>query len=241
MSFTVNWTKLFRLCAALTFVSVPLHSTLLNPGDTGLIPDAFPDPGNVPLLDSVTGTFSFNNGAGTLSGMYEELVAVDPFGITCTGCLDFAVKVSVGPGQDPFVGAVSLGFFNGYTTDVGYVEGTAVASGGGSGNPLRVSRGAGGGGVTFRFAFPGTPTPIGAGGSSAFLVVATNATTYDRNGWMVINGGAASSSAGGELTDLLEPTQIAPEPSTELPLSIGLAAFVGFGRFRGSLLRRIPK
>ena len=101
MPFIANWTRLSCLCAALTLVSVPLQSTLLNPGDTGLVPDKWADPGNPPVLDSVNGTFSFNNGAGTLGGSFVEAVAVDPLGVTCTGCLDFAIQISVGPGQNP--------------------------------------------------------------------------------------------------------------------------------------------
>jgi hypothetical protein len=235
-----NWTRLSCLCAALTLLAAPLKPTSLLPGDTGIVPEAFPDPGNVPLLDSVNGVFGYSNGTDWLTGRYFEAVVVDPLGITCAGCLDFALRVTVDAGLPSGLTNAALGGFWGYTTDVGYLEGTgAMGAFGGNGVPRLVNRGAGGGGVNFRFVSPGNFTPVGSGGTSAILVVATNATTYDKNGFLVIGGFASNSSTGGDFSGLLEPTVLGtPEPSTGLLLGIGLAALSAFSIRRGS--RELP-
>ena len=51
----------------LSAATVPLHANVILPGDTGIVPQAFPplavDP---PILDEMTGFFNFGN--GTLTG-----------------------------------------------------------------------------------------------------------------------------------------------------------------------------
>jgi hypothetical protein len=46
----------------------------------------FSNPGNPPLLGNLNGTFNF--GGGLLTGSWEEVVLVDPLGVTCSGCLE---------------------------------------------------------------------------------------------------------------------------------------------------------
>lgn len=142
----------------------------------------------------------------------------DPLGITCSGCLDFAFQLTLDPGLSAGIFNSSLAGFRGYTTDVGYIAGSGIA-------PISVNRGAFGGGIGFVFASPGTTSNvIGPGGTSAILVVATDATTYDNSGILGINGGRADSPAHGQINDLFEPTFQTPEPSAAVLFSLGLLA-----------------
>ena len=210
------------------FVAASLHAAVLVPGDTNIPPDVFPNPGSPPLLNLTNGTFSFGSGAGLLTGNYFEAVLVDPLGVTCTGCLDFAFQVNEDGGLSSGIFNVILSRFFGYTTDVGYIPGTGgTGAGPGNGDPLSVSRGSGGGGIGFRFSAPGvTGNTIGPGGSTDILVVATNATSYDALGSLAISGGNGTSPAIGTITGLFEPTFVVPEPSTALLLCLGLVGIM---------------
>src|SRR5215469_3372620 len=167
--------RILTTAAVLILLTVPLHANSLLPGGT-VSPDVLTNPGGVPLLDLVTGTYSFGSGPGLITGTYTEVVLVDPFGVTCSGCLDFAFQVTLDPSLESGIFHVNLAEFFGYSTDVGYIEGTGVMGGsGGDGIPTSVNRGPLGGTVTFLFG--SSTSVIGPGGSSAILVVATNATT----------------------------------------------------------------
>lgn len=168
----MKWTRYcFSALTALTVVTLPLHANVLLPGGT-VSPDIFPNPSSVSLLDQTGGTFSFGSGMGLNTGSYVEAVAIDPFGVTCSDCLDSAYQVSLDPFFSAGIFNVGLGRYFGYSTDVGYIDGSGdnpCCSGDGA--PIAVSRGPFGGTLEFVF----TPTagePIGAGGQSAILIVA---------------------------------------------------------------------
>lgn len=219
------------------FITFSLHANPILPGQT-VSPDVFPNPGSVPLLHHTSGTFSFGSGIGLIAGTYTEDVAVDPFGVTCSGCLDFAYQVSLNPGLSAGINHLTLLRYAGYSTDIGYIAGTGHMGGnGGNGVPIFVHRGPLGGPLSFVFASPSTPAPIGPGGESAFLVVATDSKTYDDSGFLAISGGRAGSPANGQITGLFEPTfqGSAPEPSTTAFLGLGLAAIAGVWRKRKNI------
>lgn len=79
----MNVTRLRYLVAAtaLMLMTFPLYANVLHPGDTNVAPDVFSNPGNPPLLGNLTGTFSF----GGLTGSWQEVVLIDPLGVTCSG------------------------------------------------------------------------------------------------------------------------------------------------------------
>jgi len=222
--FSRNVIRLRYLVAAtvLMLASFPLHANAVLPGGT-VLPDIFSIPGgSPPLLGDISGTFSFGSGIGLLTGTWEEAVLVDPFGITCSGCLDFAFVVDEDPLLSSGIFALGPSRFFGYATDVGYIDGTGIT-------PISVSRGPFGGGITFNFVTPGSPPTnvIGPGGGSAILVVATNAKSFDSFGILSISGGREGSPANGQISGIFEPTFV-PEPSTALLLGFGMTGLTAF-------------
>jgi hypothetical protein len=229
MSFSMNARLSFTVPAiALVLMTSPLHATVIVAGQTNLVPEAFNLVGDPPILDEIQGNFNFGNGA--LFGSYDVVVLVDPLGITCAGCLDFAFAINIDPESPDFAFSVNLSRFFGYSTNAGYVTGTG---GPGALDPIGVSRGPAGGGVGF--AFTNGASVLTPGSGTDFLVIGTNATTYDKLGSLSISGGHDSNAANnitGIIAGVFEPTFIAPvpEPSTVVLLSLGLLGIPAFRR-----------
>jgi len=220
--FSMNFVRLRNLLAAtaLMLLTLPLHATLINPGDTiNPLGAAFPNPGNPPIIEQLSGTFNF--GSGALKGTYDEIVLLDPLGLTCTSCLDFVFFFNVDPTSTASISTFGFASLAGYTTNIGYV------TGGGSGgiNPDFATRFPSSGAVV-GWGFTGL---VGPGQSTNFLVVATNATKFDKSGFVSWNEDPTSVSQGrasGFVFSLDGP--VAPEPSTVVLLSLGLVGIAAF-------------
>src|SRR5579864_7754775 len=93
--------------AALFLTTASLRATTITPGQTGVSPTDFGVVSSAtPILASVSGTFSLDGGA--VVGAYAEGVAVDPFGVTCTGCLDFFFQVGNHSGSTGSITRIGL-------------------------------------------------------------------------------------------------------------------------------------
>ncbi len=214
----MNISRLHHLvvAAALLLATASLHATTITPGQTGVSPTDF---GTVstktPILDEVSGSFSIDSGA--ITGSYQEGVAVDPFGVTCTGCLDFFVIVSEDPTSTDSITRIGLdGMFPEFSDNVGY----AIAPGGPGVAPASAG---------FGTALPAAPISelltLTPGGTSDILLIATNATSYGTNGNLgfSVSSGAAIPVIAGMLTPI-----VTPEPGSIYLLITGLLCLTGW-------------
>lgn len=212
----MNALKSALILMALVLGAAGARATPLSPGGA-VTPEALAlaDPSSLQILGSVTGSFDFGTGLGHVTGSYEQGVVIDPFGLTCAGCLDFYFAVSEDGGLTAGIFAVAAQAFAGFTTNVGYLDFDLDE---GDRTPVLASRGPGGAQVGFLFFNPDDLSDvshvIGPGQSSAAIVIATNATAFDQKGRLVINGGRGDETS--QLTissGIFRPVATAPEPA----------------------------
>jgi hypothetical protein len=156
------------------------------------------------LLTEQSGNYNVSSGG---NGCYAEYIYQN----TTTKNLDFVfyVGANVGP-----VDNISAYNFTGFTTTLSEFPGTL------SGSTAYASTNVNSGAVNFNYS-TGEIGPSGTGGSSEFLSILTNATTYESGGNLGISDGVEAN-----IADL----QPGPEPSTLLLWGTGLLAFVWVSR-----------
>ena len=213
------------LLAGLVFsVAVPAVTSAdsIGPGGSGA-PDTLNVSGTVEA--TVSGDWTLQNAAHpplTLAtGTFEEWVVQD----ASTSHLDFVFALTNDSTSEDTVVSSSVFNYQGFSTDVG--AGTSLNSGGdktGGVTPGTVSRDSAGDTVNFQ------DINMPRGGFSQYLVVETNATTFDENGNLsLIDGGTSNS-------QVFEPSGT-PATTAPLPLPIwgGLALM---GLYGGMTMRR---
>jgi len=219
MGMKMNMSRLHYLVAAATLLltTTSLRATTITPGQTGVSPTDFGIVSSTtPILNMVTGTFSLDGGA--VAGSYGEGVVVDPFGVTCTGCLDFFFQVGESSTSTLSITSLGLdGLFPSFSDNVGY----ATESSGIEVAPTSAS---------FGTALPNAPiteflTLTPGGPASDILVIATNATAYGANGNLGISYEPTGS--GPVIGGMLTPVQT-PEPGTIYLLTTGLLGLTGW-------------
>jgi hypothetical protein len=220
----MRMSKLHYLVAAamLLLTTTSLRATTITPGQTGVSPTNFGVVSSATPLAMVAGNFTLDGGA--VVGAYGEGVLVDPFGITCTGCLDFFFQVGNHSGSTLDITSIGLdGLFPSFSDNFGYVTETS----GGEIAPISAS---------FGTALPNAPITefltLRPGQDSDILVIATNATAYAAAGNLGISYQPTGSGPviGGMLTPVL-----APEPASIYLLSCGLLGLIGCGYRRKRL------
>lgn len=224
------------LAAALGFLLVPLpvHANVVHPGET-VSPEVFTVTSIPPHLGQISGTFSI--GSGQVTGRWQQVVLVDPLGVTCAGCLDFAYQLSNDPSSLYPIFAVNLARYFDFATNAGYVHFSDPDIGSdGDTAPVSVTRAPAGGQIGFSFAT--AAAVISPGYNSPWLVVATNATAYDSRGMATVAAFNFTSQTNitTQISGLYEPSgQAAPEPSAVVLLSLGV---LGIAVFRFARVHR---
>jgi hypothetical protein len=210
--------KSLLMAACFVLAAPGLQATPLVIGST-VVPQALADPSAAQVLGSTTGNFDFGSGPGHLTGSFEQGVAVDPFGLTCAGCLDFYFSVHVDGGLTAGINFLLATSFKGFATSVGYIDEDGVKT------PLSASRGSASP-VGFRFVDPNSTDfshVIGPGQTSATLIIATDATAYDRRGSLSLFGGRDASQGTVTInTGIYQPVAV-PEPAEWVLFTVGLA------------------
>jgi hypothetical protein len=196
------------------------RATPVIPGGT-VFNDLFFASQDVTLLASNSGNWSSGSGSATATGTYTDAVYRNT-----SGTLDFVYQFSNSSSSSVAITSTTGYNFGNFTTDVGYVQNGAALPGGifmnGStitpGVPDDISRSGDGSTITFDFNVFGTGDNIGAGITTAALMVSTNATKFT-------SGAVGLIAAGTDNLAGFQPTAV-PEPSTLVPLG-GLSLLLG--------------
>jgi hypothetical protein len=191
-----------------TLAAPLLRASIL--GDGGSVPPSPLFPGGT-LLATTSGTISTT----TFSATFTESVFSDPANTWCAGCLDFVYQFTDN-GPD-ILARFTMYSFTGFNLDVG-TDPFGVH------DPTTIDRSLSGSVVGFNYN-PGDE--ILPGESTPELVIETDATHFDFNGFLSAQDGTAGYAAAFEPSESSQPV---PEPSSLSLTGSGLLALGGFWR-----------
>ena len=218
----MNSKRVLRILSAAAILALStsrLYANPVVPGGPFMLPDVFPAPSSSPpFLYTASGGYNFSSGADFVVGTWNEFVFNDIFGVTCPTCLDFAFVVTANSATLG-IERVGMPVPLSISTDAGY-----IANAGGVIDPILVNRGPLGS-TSFFFA-PG----FSFGGTSRFLVIATDATTFgpDQLGFDAINSnGFIIGGIGAVTIGVVGPRAAVPEPDTLWLFAAGFAGLAG--------------
>lgn len=154
-------------------------STLNGPFPESQPPDTFGACAGCTQLAYVSNP-NVTNSNGTFTATLNAAVYSDPSNTFCAGCLDFFYQVTNSGGSTDDIGRVTAFNFTGFQVDAGYSVAGEPADGGtafptGTWAPGLVDRNTA---DTVGFQFANVATAIPPGGTSAVLVIETNATSF---------------------------------------------------------------
>jgi hypothetical protein len=192
------------LVLSVVTVGSPARATFLGPGSV-VTPDAQGNPLSDPTATVLTSTTGAFDGAGIIQGTYNESVVRES-----SGTLDFVYQFTNSPLSLTSIERVTMYHFTGFTTDVGFVNGSGTQP------PTSATSSPAGAVVGFGFL---AADAVPAGGTSDLLIIRTNATQYDNTGTFTFQGGGATTVPG-----FAPSSVVVPEPSA-LALT-GLGGFV---------------
>jgi hypothetical protein len=217
-----SWTLALAACVGLLGATSLAQASVLAPGQTvrPVSKDGTFGAPNVALMGPLH--FAFDGTDGPVTGTYREFVLAGRTGNPFGG-LSFEYQFTVDARSTRTVSGFSAGGFAGWLTNVTFAAGGMIA-------PYAASRTANGDSIEYLMA----SAMARPGGTSMWLIVDTNAPSYQHDTVSLQGDGGST----GSLAALgPAPAQAAPEPATLTLAFVGLSLGVGFGYRR---LRR-PK
>jgi len=179
---------------AVLFSRALAQATILPPtGSPPVAASAFGTSVTGPFLaDTGVQPYTATNSKGqtTISGDYRAMVYSDPNNNFCAGCLDFFVVVTSNTTSIDDIERITLASFGSFLTNVGYSIGQGSNPSGVL--PTTVDRSTNGSVIGYNFSVPNGVPP---GGSTEFLEIETNATSFMKGTLQIIDSSVASVSA----------------------------------------------